>query len=346
MSLHEQSETIALDPRPGFVVKTKIVDAPDVQLIARKVFINICHESKVPRPQIDFEPEKVFPLIIDNQWEIPMIVLVQKEENDKKGFPLFVLDCCINSVCFQWCQVNADLRSILIEWSIECVEILHGYVLERQYTIPKMMSKGQLSQTEVPVSELTASALQEKWNKLKSNETLGLIEALNDPMDIDEGEVDNKPLPNLMNISGTPNAQKQKILIEEIPEKHIKSVSKIEEIVETKPTSKLQVSKKSEIPIEPTRYEFNVTYTPFPENHDSQLLVKFHSEQISSGSDLDVFYVPSIHSIRIVNLLAKHYFTKGLKEDYVDLPLAEEVIVDTKVKSAIVIEDNTLYILM
>lgn len=141
--------------------------------ISTKVFINVCHDPEVPRPSVDFEPEMVFPLIIENQWEIPIIVSQEKESKDKKGFPSLVYDCCINSKCFQWCQVSKDLRSILIEWCIESVELLYSFTLEREFSLPKMLSKGELCNTEIAKDELSGARLKNRLEALQKNEPLG-----------------------------------------------------------------------------------------------------------------------------------------------------------------------------
>lgn len=213
-----QTPSIQLNPRPGFVVKTRILDSskPFKYGVNTKVFINICYDAQVPKPPIDFDPAVVFPLIIDNKWEIPLIVSQEKSDKDKKGQPSYVYDCCVNQQSFHWVQTNGDLRSIVIEWCLESIELLYEMTLEREYSIPKMLSKGELSKTEIRSDELAEDGFQRKLLELKANEAMGLIEELRGEKD--KGEDDEwEDLPDLMNIGGGG----KKPLIEEISEMKI-----------------------------------------------------------------------------------------------------------------------------
>ncbi|CAK7895822.1 protein interacting with Hsp90 1 [[Candida] anglica] len=219
-SLIEQGESITLDPFEGFVVKTKIVDAEDLEAhqLKTKVFINICYDEQVPKPGQEFDASVVFPMIISNQWEIPIITSQEKTNKDKKGVPSLVYDCCINKDCFTWCQLNSDLKSILIEWCIEAVEILYDITLEREYTLPKMISKGELSKTEILKSEIEGKDMEKELKNMK-DERLGLIEELKFGKDEDNDNNEGKfeQLPNIMDLKGN---KKGKILIEEIEMDH------------------------------------------------------------------------------------------------------------------------------
>lgn len=214
-NMEEVVPSIQLRPRPGFVVKTRILESskPYKYGVNTKVFINVCYDAQVPAPATDFDPAVVFPLIIDNKWEIPLIVSNEKADKDKKGQPSYVYDCCINNKSFQWVQTNADLRSILIEWCLESIELLYEMTLEREYSIPKMLSKGDLSHTEIRQDELSQDGFQRKLLDLKANETLGLLEELRGE---NEKEEEEGELPDLMNIGGG-----KKPLIEEIGEMRI-----------------------------------------------------------------------------------------------------------------------------
>ncbi|KAI5963931.1 hypothetical protein CANMA_003528 [Candida margitis] len=205
----QDQKKLKLDPKPGFVIKTKILESRNSSQVFTKVFINICHDPQVPKPSIAFEPEVVFPMIIDNQWEIPIVVSIVKDSKDKKGFPSLVYDCCINDECFRWCQISKDLKLILIEWCIESVEMVNSVTLEREYSIPKMLTKGELTQTELTQEELSDLGFK-KLHDLEQNETLGVIEELK--LEGDNEEEEN--LPDLFNIGG--EGAPKKSLIEEI----------------------------------------------------------------------------------------------------------------------------------
>ncbi|KAG5420894.1 hypothetical protein I9W82_002775 [Candida metapsilosis] len=206
----EEQDKIKLDPKPGFVIKTKILESKETSQISTKAFINVCHDPQVPRPSDEFEPEVVFPLIIENQWEIPIVLSSVKESKDKKGFPSLVYDCCINDACFRWCQISKDLRLILIEWCIESIELINSVTLERDYSVPKMLSKGELTRTELTKEELSDLGFK-KLHDLQQDETLGLVEELKLGSD-EEQEEEN--LPSLFNIGGESAAKKP--MIEEL----------------------------------------------------------------------------------------------------------------------------------
>lgn len=209
MSLIQEQDKIKLNPKPGFVIKTKILESRDSSQVFTKVFINICHDPQVPKPSIDFEPEIVFPMIIENQWEIPIVTSNVKKSKDKKGFPSLVYDCCINDECFRWCQISKDLKLILIEWCIESIELINSITLERDYNTPKMLSKGDLTRTELTKDELSNLGFQ-KLNELQQNEALGVIEELK----LGDDEKEEEDLPDLFNIGG--DVEPKKPLIEEI----------------------------------------------------------------------------------------------------------------------------------
>lgn len=195
-------DTIDLTPKPGYVIKTRVIQSLSHPLTT-KVFINLCHDPSVPKP-LDFDTHSTFNLIIENKWEIPLILSKERTTSDKKGTPSILYDCIINPTCFTWITLNPDLRSIMNEWAIESVELLYSLTLERDYSIPKMLSKGDIPTTTILKSDLTDNGLYKKLHQLKSNETLGLLEELKS----DESDTD---LPNLMNIEG-----KKKLLIEVI----------------------------------------------------------------------------------------------------------------------------------
>ncbi|CAD1807913.1 pre-RNA processing PIH1/Nop17 family protein [Candida parapsilosis] len=210
MSMIQDQTKITLHPKPGFVIKTKILESKNSSQLLTKVFINICHDPQVPKPSKEFEPEVVFPMIIENQWEIPIVASVAKESKDKKGFPSLVYDCCINDECFRWCQISKDLKLILIEWCIESIEMINSITLERDYSVPKMLAKGDLTQTELTMDELSDLGFK-KLHELQQNEALGVIEELKLE---GENEEEDENLPDLFNI-GRDGVQK-KPLIEEL----------------------------------------------------------------------------------------------------------------------------------
>lgn len=347
-SIVEQSESITLNPTGGFVVKTKIISANDpiAHTLSTKVFINICHDVQVPKPAQDFDPPVTFPLIIDNQWEIPLIVSREKHTKDKKGIPSFVYDCCINTVCFQWCQINSDLRSILVEWCIESIELLFDIVLEREYSIPKMLSKGELSQTKILKNELDESGFQKRLQSLKKNETLGLIEELKgdatDDMDIDEG---TGKLPDLMNISGKDDGTPSKPLIQEINDMHIDVNKKnTRDSGQKKPEDHNQPI-ENESKISPAKEKLNYSITFKKLSKEYQLLVKFECHSLCSSASIHLSYVKERHAI-VLNNSDPHYCFEKPSQVTLDIPLPNDLTFQEShsFKSFYVRPEHSIYI--
>lgn len=216
MALVEAGTAVSLHPAAGFVIKTRIVEGSAHHVIQTKVFLNICHDRQVPRPP-SFDPETVFPMIVRNEWEVPIVVSREKSTTDKKGVPSFVYDCCINSECFNWIQINPDLRMIVVEWCIEAVELMYEVVLEREYTTPKMAAKGDLGPIEMTPSDLS-NGLRAEVEELRKNEIKGLLLEI-EHSDDDDSNANFNPgeLPSIMDISGS----KRKPIIQEILEMRI-----------------------------------------------------------------------------------------------------------------------------
>lgn len=331
-SIMEQSKKIKLDPSPGFVVKTKILESskPNVRLITTKVFINICHDKQVPKPKQDFDPAVVFTLIINNKWEIPIIVSEEKIGTDKKGQNSFIYDCCINSTCFQWCQVNSDLRSILIEWCLEAIELLYEVTLEREYSIPKMLSKGELSGTIISESELDESGFQKKLQSLKNNETMGLIEEIRND---DELMEEDDELPSLTNIGGAKSTKKP--LIEEI------SDMKITEVPEKK-LKKEPVASQKLLSTTPEKYNFTLKFKKL--ESDYQLLITINSSQFVP-STLNTRLDMNSADLVILNSNQNFYFsTSSPNTLQIPLPIKPSSLQNSNPKAFFATTDNTLYV--
>ncbi|KAG7663861.1 uncharacterized protein J8A68_002610 [[Candida] subhashii] len=335
--IQEQQEKVTLDPKPGFVVKTKILESKDLSQISTKVFINICHDHQVPKPSIDFTPEVVFPLIIDNQWEIPLIVSQEKKTTDKKGFPSLVYDCCINTDCFNWCQISKALRLILIEWCIESVELLYQVVLEREYSIPKMLNKGELSHTIVGKDELETSGFQKKLQELKENEQLGLIQE----MSLDDSKEDeaDQELPDLLNISSQPSTKRK--LIEEIEEPQMSS--RIEEVKSK--SSKIEEVDQGEEEL----LNYDVSFRKI-EDPKYKLAIIFKCDQIPSGEYLELQFSQASSTLLLTNKLKGYKFNNNGNnldptKNILEIPLSQEIKLKP-LKTFFVTTTNQLFIFM
>ncbi|SGZ49638.1 CIC11C00000002275 [Sungouiella intermedia] len=330
-AIFELKGSIVVHPTPGFVVKTKIVEGKGDHLYSTKVFINVCHDSKVPRPPTDFDPAVTFPMIVDNQWEIPVIVSLEKKSTDKKGVPSFVYDCCMNSECFQWVQINKDLKLIAVEWCIEAIELMHELVLEREYSVPKMLQKGELSNTEISSEEMT-NGLQKRIHDLKQNETLGLIQAL-EPLDSEE----DTELPDLMNIGGS----RLKPLIEEIEEMSIEDRRAKEPLVkEVKEENRVT---KLELGLEVEHLEASLTkLIPGTEENESALTETATTRNLKQkNSEVK----PYVFSITLHTRNNDHYikFESAQLNDMVEVSFHESFIRITNLDPKLLLtQDNHL----
>lgn len=159
---------VVLEPVPDFVVKSRLVtvDGRPSHLLklenGSKVFINVCHHEKVPKPDIEFDAIVVYPLIMNNQWEIPIITSSVREDRDKKGALCYVWDCCINPVCTGWISEDLQLREILVEWCLESCEMSDVVGISRDHiAFPKMKKKGD----SIPRLEVYASELMTDYRK-------------------------------------------------------------------------------------------------------------------------------------------------------------------------------------
>ena len=211
-----------IEPIADFVIKTKLIsgNGPEKLQDGRKVFINVCHSPLVPKPEIEFDARIVFPLIIQNEWEIPIITSCYRMDHDKKGQECYVWDCCINSDCSRWICEDIQLREILVEWCLESCEIRDSVVLCRDHiAFPKMKKKG----AEIPALEILNDELQQDY-KAKMHKIIE--EEARDPMSIlrggnDDGDNNNNgddgALPPLFPMESKTSGAK----IEEIDESEI-----------------------------------------------------------------------------------------------------------------------------
>ncbi|GME78863.1 unnamed protein product [Ambrosiozyma monospora] len=116
-----------ITPKPHFVIKTRIFSPYKDSPAGTKLFINVCTNGDVPvhksTPEI-LKPEVLFPLIMENKWEIPILCSSDgvRHDKDKKGARSLVIDCVINERMMRWCELNKDLKLILIEWCFDAVE--------------------------------------------------------------------------------------------------------------------------------------------------------------------------------------------------------------------------------
>lgn len=297
---------IALDPEPAFVIKSKVSGVhPKSDRIVElktnvKIFLNVCHDSQVPKPDINFNPNIVYPLIMNNQWEIPIVTSSIREDTDKKGGICYVSDCCINSECIQWISKDLQLREILIEWCLESCELREALEISREnIAFPKMKKKGDLiPKLEILSEELTNDYQQEISNAIES-------EKLSDPISIFKMRRDLIDEENDSTLNGTylpplfPNSNSQspnKPLIQELNDLSL---------------SKPQMKPKIHRPIF-NDLNFEVTMRKTTSTDMFKLRLDIKSE-ISSSLDLNLQYYSETNELLLKNINLNEFEEKHLR---------------------------------
>lgn len=233
MSKALADEKKVIIPNPGFVIKTKIIQHRNSTWTFSKVFINICYHPDVIRPKQDFNPQTDFYLIVQNKWEIPIVLSEEKVDKDKKGNVCLVYDCSINTDCFRWCQIYKDLELILIEWCLEAIEFLYQTLLDRNFTRPKMEKKGTISKTLISLNNTIHYEDAQYQSKIKNEEKKSLF--------FEEDKVEQEDIvAKCLHKFNKSNSKQSKILIEEM--KYEKPSASLKDL---EPNSKVFVDFKS-----------------------------------------------------------------------------------------------------
>lgn len=220
-----------IEPIADFVIKTKLVSSngPEKLQNGKKVFINVCHSGLVPKPETEFDARIVFPLIIQNEWEIPIITSCYRTDRDKKGQECYVWDCCINSDCSRWIREDVQLREILVEWCLESCEIRDSVMLCRDHiAFPKMRQKG----AEIPALEILNDELQ---NDYKSEMHRIIEDEASNPMSVLRGNAkedddnDDGTLPPLFPVAEASGGRIEEIDEIEIAQRRSKKTAAVQQ---------------------------------------------------------------------------------------------------------------------
>lgn len=293
---------ITINPEPEFVIKSKLAsissrpkDLPPLE-IGTKIFINLCHDEKVPKPDINFDPAIVYPLIINDQWEIPIITSSMRKDNDKKGAECYVWDCCINTKCAQWIRKEYQLREIIVEWCLESCDLSELLEISRDdVSFPKMKSKGPVPPLEMLSEELNSNYKKEMTKMVEEgrDEPWNLIKMRRSLMDDEErAELEEEELPPLFPTNNNKLTSNQgKPLIEEI--------------------DKLSIEKEK---VEPLR-EVNFSVVMGKADDPYKVRIEITSE-LESGNDYDVAYNTMNNE-----LIVKNVNLEKFKEKILNIPL-------------------------
>lgn len=301
-SQSDLSSVITINPKPELVIKSKLVstsnrptDLAPLEL-GTKVFINLCHDEQVPKPDINFDPAVVYPLIINDQWEIPIITSSMRQDKDKKGALCYVWDCCINTQCAQWIRKEYQLREIVVEWCLESCDLAELLEISRDdVSFPKMKSKGPIPPLEMLSEELKSDYKKEmaKMAEEGSDNPDNLIKMRRSLMDDEEKiALEEEKLPPLFPTNNNePSANERKPLIEEI--------------------DALSIEEKGSKP--PKEVNFRVILGKTDPPH--KLRIEITSE-LESSSDYDITY-DAINN----ELVVKNANLENFKEKTLNIPL-------------------------
>jgi len=169
-----------IEPEPGFVIKTHNKKTVEGYSEGLKVFINICHNGKVPPPPIatDEEIRKAIEAEDNSSYKVPLSLSVPRTDLDKAGKTCIVFDACVNTNTIVKATKDYDYKLFLIELAIEWVEEKYKLELSRELSLPKMRAKGKLVKHYIrrpdrpSISEIDADLPSTSKTNIKGKKTL------------------------------------------------------------------------------------------------------------------------------------------------------------------------------
>ncbi|KAJ3341819.1 PIH1 domain-containing protein 1 [Gonapodya sp. JEL0774] len=139
-------EKYEIVPKPAFVVKTHLAEKTEEYPADLKLFINLCHHASLPAPTplSDDEFETALAQEDTDKLKVAMSLNEARGEVDKASRPCLVLDACVHTSHIASCERNPDYRHFLIECVLGMVETRNKWKVARDYSLPKLRSKGPL----------------------------------------------------------------------------------------------------------------------------------------------------------------------------------------------------------
>ncbi|XP_043266803.1 PIH1 domain-containing protein 1-like [Venturia canescens] len=118
-------------PLPGACIKCK-TDTGE------KVFLNICHTTKIPPPE-DLSEEQLFNVIEkeETSWSIPMSIGHERFEKNKEGIKCLTYDIALNTKHFEKCQSQKAMWTFTIVTIISGVSEKHNRNIQSEFKILK-----------------------------------------------------------------------------------------------------------------------------------------------------------------------------------------------------------------
>ncbi|CAM9230130.1 unnamed protein product [Scytosiphon promiscuus] len=132
----EQMAGVVISPKPGFVIKTKLLET------GMKVFVNVCQHERIGESgmmkKLDKEGQEVEGL------NIPMSVGPPLVDKDNKGEECIVYDVIINPKAIEECRADktGGKRDWVCHVAMQSVMSKHDCRLDPKYKLPKLTFKG------------------------------------------------------------------------------------------------------------------------------------------------------------------------------------------------------------
>ncbi|CAO3620449.1 unnamed protein product [Cunninghamella blakesleeana] len=179
--------TITIQPQPGFVCKTHIIDQKNKAFKVDTItYINICHSQQIPEPPLATEGEiqaTIMGQLKNPQYHIPISIgqpRKPKETNNKKEILIF--DTCIHTQPYIRSEHDLDFRLYILELAFELIEEQNQIELSRDFTMPPniQVKDGPIPKRIIPISPSSpsssaVSAIKEKDDKKDKKKIVEII---------------------------------------------------------------------------------------------------------------------------------------------------------------------------
>eukprot|EP00804_Cyclotella_cryptica_P002030 CCRYP_007420-RA/>CCRYP_007420-RA protein AED:0.40 eAED:0.42 QI:0/0/0/1/1/1/2/0/261 len=189
--LEEQNELPSgkelIRPSAGFVVKCTHRKMREKHDSKTKLFLNMVHSEKVPKPMPTKKCRKAkenSPMAFGTNWSVPFALGPLRMEADKSGKHLVpTFDCCFHPLSLQYAHGSKSFRDFIIEVAKDAVTrsfeassdplvIYHEYTILRGVSYkngtPKaLMVASVLSNTGDDSDSIMKSGNRNKWAKIR-----------------------------------------------------------------------------------------------------------------------------------------------------------------------------------
>ncbi|KAN0142163.1 hypothetical protein V8E53_000625 [Lactarius tabidus] len=157
---------IHISPSPGFCLKSKLLRPGFLDQVALpqglKVFVNVAWSKDLPPPPTGIKkalelatasPTGDYQTHSDDRDSSSIYVFASdgRLDTDKAGNPAVVFDCIYHSSFKSHALKDADVKKLLIERTLQQIEVQTSFSLSRTLGTPNITSKGVLEQRTISV---------------------------------------------------------------------------------------------------------------------------------------------------------------------------------------------------